>query len=188
MPESRRPPLHGSQSRRSRRLVNRRNLLVAALGAGALAVVVFPSDAAGPAPHSVPAAAVTEPAAQSAKDVRGASPYLELEDEGPPELFVDPPLPEGLAQGIVWIQWRVENLHVVPVFGKDALSVSPRVGHLHVSVDDLPWWWADPGDINTIDIAGLPAGPHTVRIDLVNPNHEAFPGQSKPWPFPTPPQ
>jgi hypothetical protein len=115
----------------------------------------------------------------SAKDVRGASPYFELENEPEPKLFVDPPLPEGLAQGIVWIQWRVENLNVVPVFGKGAVNVSPRVGHLHVHVDDLGWWWADPGNINTIDIAGLSEGPHKVRLELVNPNHEAFPGQSK---------
>jgi hypothetical protein len=92
-----------------------------------------------------------EPAPRSAKDVRGASPYAEIKNEPPPRLFVDDPLPEGLAQGIVWIQWRVENLNVVPVFGKGAaLNVSPRVGHLHVHVDDVGWWWADPSGVNTI--------------------------------------
>ena len=120
-----------------------------------------------------------EPAPQSAKEVRGGSPYFELENEPPPKLFVDPPLPEGLAQGLVWIQWRVENLNVVPVFGKGAVNTSPRVGHLHVHVDDVGWWWADASGINTIDIAGLPAGPHKVRLELVNANHEPFPGQSK---------
>ena len=121
----------------------------------------------------------SEPAPQSAKEVRGGSPYFELENEPPPKLFVDPPLPEGLAQGLVWIQWRVENLNVVPVFGKGAVNTSPRVGHLHVHVDDVGWWWADASGINTIDIAGLPAGPHKVRLELVNANHEPFPGQSK---------
>ncbi len=116
---------------------------------------------------------------KSAKEIRGASPYLELEKEPAPKLFVDEPLPEGLAQGIVWIQWRVENLQVVPVFGKGATSVSPRTGHLHVHVDDVGWWWADASNINTIDIAGLSEGPHKVRLELVNPNHEPFPGQSK---------
>jgi Family of unknown function (DUF6130) len=121
----------------------------------------------------------TGPAAQSAKEVRGASPYSELENEPPPRLFVDPPLPNLLARGVVWIQWRVENVHVVPVFGKGALNVSPRAGHLHVHVDDLPWWWADASDINTIDLAGMPPGPHKIRIELVNTNHEVFPGQSR---------
>ncbi len=115
----------------------------------------------------------------TAREVRGASPYLETGNEPPPKLFVDPPLPEGLAQGIVWIQWRVENLNVVPVFGKGAVNTSPRVGHLHVHVDDVGWWWADPSNVNTIDIAGLTEGPHKVRLELVNPNHEPFPGQSK---------
>jgi Family of unknown function (DUF6130) len=118
-------------------------------------------------------------ALKSAKEIRGASPYLEVENEPPPKLIVDEPLPEGLAQGIVWIQWRVENLQVVPVFGKGAVNVSPRVGHLHVHVDDVGWWWADPSGINTVDIAGLSEGPHKVRLELVNTNHEPFPGQSK---------
>src|SRR5262245_4491284 len=75
---------------------------------------------------------------QSAKSVRGASPYLEIKNEPAPRLFVDPPLPDLLNQGVVWIQWRVENVHIVPVFGKGALNASPRVGHLHVHVDDVP--------------------------------------------------
>jgi hypothetical protein len=118
---------------------------------------------------------------QSAKEVRGATPYAEIENEAPPRLIVDPPLPDLLAHtpSVVWIQWRAENVHIVPVFGKGALNVSPRVGHLHVHVDDLPWLWADASDINTIDMAGLPPGPHKVTIDLVNANHEVFPGQSK---------
>jgi len=92
---------------------------------------------------------------------------------------VDSPLPEGLAIGVVWIQYRVENLRIVPVFGESATKVSPQVGHLHVTVDELPWWWADASDSNTIDIAGLPVGQHKVRIELVNSNHEIFPGQTK---------
>jgi Family of unknown function (DUF6130) len=115
--------------------------------------------------------------AQSAKDIRGASPYLEITNEPAPKLIVDPPLPEALAQGIFWAQYRVENLRIVPVFGAGALQASPRVGHLHIVVDDLPWWWADASDNNTIDIAGLPPGQHKVKIQLVDANHNFFPGQ-----------
>ena len=118
-------------------------------------------------------------APQGAKEVRGASPYLEIKDEAAPKLIVDAPLPDLLDQGVVWIQWRAENVRIVPVFGKGALNASPRVGHLHVHVDDLPWWWADASDINTIDLAGMPPGPHKIRIELVNANHAVFPGQSK---------
>jgi hypothetical protein len=126
-----------------------------------------------------PAPAGGAQAARSAKEVRGASPYIEIKNEPAPTLIADPPLPNLLDKGVVWIQWRAENVRIVPVFGKGALNVSPRVGHLHVHVDDLPWWWADASDINTIDLAGLPPGPHKVRIDLVDSDHEVFPGQSK---------
>jgi len=120
-----------------------------------------------------------KPDSQSAKDIRGASPYVEIEKEPAPKLIVDPPLPEGLALGIVWIQYRVEHLRIVPVFGEGAAKVSPRVGHLHITVDNLPWWWADASDSNTIDIAGLPVGQHKVRIELVYANHQLVPGQTK---------
>jgi hypothetical protein len=116
---------------------------------------------------------------QSAKEMRGATPYAEIENEPPPKLIVDAPLTNLLAKGIVWIQYRTENVRIVPVFGKGALSVSPRIGHLHVRVDDLPWLWADASDLNTVDIAGMPAGEHKVLIELVDANHQLFPGQSK---------
>jgi hypothetical protein len=127
----------------------------------------------------VAAAAVlaTTAFAQSAKEVRGASPYLAIDKEPAPRLIVDPPLPEGLALGVFWAQYRVENLRIVPVFGAGAVQTSPRVGHLHITVDDLPWWWADASDNNTVDIAGLPPGQHKVKIELVDANHRGFPGQ-----------
>ncbi|GLS32519.1 hypothetical protein GCM10007937_42290 [Mesorhizobium albiziae] len=115
--------------------------------------------------------------AQTAREIRGASPYVAIENEPAPKLIVDPPLPEGLAIGVYWAQYRVENLRIVPVFGAGALQVSPRIGHLHVIVDDLPWWWADASDNNTVDIAGLPPGEHKVKIALVDANHNFIPGQ-----------
>lgn len=113
----------------------------------------------------------------SARANRGASPYVAIENEPAPRLIVDPPLPEGLALGVFWAQYRVENVRIAQVFGAGALKVSPRVGHLHINVDDLPWWWADASDNNTIDIAGLPPGEHRVKITLVDANHNPFPGQ-----------
>jgi Family of unknown function (DUF6130) len=115
--------------------------------------------------------------AQSAREIRGASPYIAIKNEPAPKLIVDPPLPEGLVQGVYWAQYRVENLRIVQVFGPGARQVSPRVGHLHITVDDLPWWWADVSDNNTVDIAGLPPGQHKVKIELVDPDHNVFPGQ-----------
>ena len=122
-------------------------------------------------------AIATSAFAQSAREIRGVSPYESVENEPAPRLIVDPPLPGPLAQGIFQAQYRVENLRIVPVFGPGALNVSPRVGHLHITVDDLPWWWADASDNNTVDLAGLPPGEHKVKIRLVDANHNVFPGQ-----------
>jgi len=116
--------------------------------------------------------------AQSAKDIRGTSPYVAVENEPPPKLIVDPPLAVGLPIGVFWAQYRVENLHIVPIFGEAALKISPRVGHLHITVDDGPFWWADASDNNTVDIANFAPGKHKVKIELVDANHMPFPGQA----------
>ena len=115
--------------------------------------------------------------AQSAREIRGASPYVAIRNEPPPKLILDPtPLAPGLALGIVWIQFRVENVHIVPVFGSGAVNASPRIGHLHVHIDDLPWGWVEASDNNTISVAGLPPGQHKLRVELVNAEHHVFAG------------
>ena len=126
--------------------------------------------------------------AQSARDIRGGSPYVAIENEPAPKLIVDPPLPDGLAQGIFWAQYRVENVRILPVFGAGAVQASPRIGHLHITVDDLPWWWADASDNNTIDIANLPPGRHKVTVQLVDPDHNVYPGQVVTHSFTIPPR
>jgi hypothetical protein len=49
--------------------------------------------------------------------------------------------------------------------------VSPRVGHIHVTIDDAPWHWADASG-NPLILRGLPPGPHKVLIELVDANHQ----------------
>ena len=71
----------------------------------------------------------------------------------------------------MFIQYRTENLQIVPVFGPKAVDVSPRIGHLHVAVDGASWIWAETSG-GPLIIAGLPAGPHKVEITLVNANHQ----------------
>jgi hypothetical protein len=89
----------------------------------------------------------------------------------PARIIVDPPLAGPLGEGRVFIQYRAENLRIVPVFGPKALDVSPRIGHIHVVVDDAPWHWADASNEQLI-IVGLPPGPHKVEITLANANHQ----------------
>jgi len=87
------------------------------------------------------------------------------------KIVVDAPLADPLSRGVVFIQYRTENLQVVPVFGQNALDVSPRIGHLHVAVDGASWVWAETSG-GPIIIAGLPEGPHKVEITPVNANHQ----------------
>jgi Family of unknown function (DUF6130) len=122
-------------------------------------------------------ALATMASAQSAKDIRGPSPLIAIENEAPPKLIVDPPLPEPLALGRVFIQYRTENMRVVPVFGKGALSVSPRIGHVHISVDDAPWHFVDASG-ETIILVGLEPGPHKVLVELADPTHKVITSQA----------
>ena len=107
-----------------------------------------------------------------------ATPFLPLEKEPAPRLFVDPPLAGPLARGAAIIPYRTENFRILPIFGAGAADVSPRAGHLHVSVDDLPWRWADAGDNDSVVVVGLPAGQHSIRVELATPEHEVIAGQT----------
>jgi hypothetical protein len=123
--------------------------------------------------------------AQSAKDVKGATPLVAIPDEPAARLIVDPPIPEQLALGRVFIQYRTENLRILPVFGKAALTVSPRVGHLHYYVDDQTWPVVDTSG-ETVVLVGLAPGPHKVRLELADTIHRPIPGASQTVPFTVP--
>ncbi len=109
----------------------------------------------------------------SAPEVREPSPLVAIPSEPPPRLIVDPPLAGPLARGLVFIQYRTEHLRVVPVFGAGALDVSPRVGHVHVTVDDLPWHFVDASG-ETVVLVGLPPGPHKALFELADPTHRVI--------------
>ena len=112
--------------------------------------------------------------AQNATDICRPAPVIPLASasEPPAKIVIDPPLAEPLAsRGVAIIQYCTENLHIVPVFGPNALAVSPRIGHIHVRVDDASWVWADASGLPII-LQGLLPGPHKVLIELVNANHQ----------------
>jgi len=109
--------------------------------------------------------------AQTAREVLGAAAIVPLQSEPPAKVIVDPPLAEPLSHGQVVIQYRTENLHIVPVFGPAALAVSPRIGHVHVTVDDATWVWADASG-QALDVVGLRPGPHKILIQLETANHQ----------------
>jgi hypothetical protein len=89
------------------------------------------------------------------------------------KIVIDPPLAEPLAsRGVVVISYCAVNMRIAAVFGSGALAVSPRLGHIHVTVDEAAWHWADASG-NPLILRGLPPGPHTVLIELVDANHQA---------------
>jgi len=110
---------------------------------------------------------------QSAREVRGPAGVIPLASEPPAKIIVGLPLPDALARGLVVIQYRTENLRIVPVFGPGALDVSPRIGHLHLTVDDGPWHWVDARGEPLI-IQSLTPGPHRVLIELADPTHRVI--------------
>lgn len=127
--------------------------------------------------HTMPAEASTDAVAQthdgSAAAVRSAVPVVQLENEPPARLIAEPPVASQLAEGRVVIQYRTENLIIRPVFGQPALDVSPRIGHLHVRVDNSPWRWLDTSN-EPIIVNGLPPGAHSILIELVTPTHKTI--------------
>jgi hypothetical protein len=106
------------------------------------------------------------------------STVVPLDNEPAPKLTVEAPLPGPLAQNVVYIPYRVENLLIMPLGGSAARNLSPRVGHLHITVDDLPWSWADYGQSSTLIPVGLQHGPHKVLIEVVDPEGVVFTKQA----------
>ncbi len=102
------------------------------------------------------------------------APVVALTSQPPARLIVDEPLPELLALGrVVVVRYRTENLRIVPVFGAAALEVSPRIGHLHITVDDASWHWVDASGEPLI-ITGLLPGSHKVLVELADPTHRVI--------------
>ena len=114
--------------------------------------------------------------AQNATDNCRPAPVIPLAgaSEPPAKIVIDPPLAGPLAsRGVAIIQYCAQNLHIVPAFGPDALAVSPRIGHIHVRLDDASWVWADASGLPII-LQGLLPGPHKVLVELVDANHHTL--------------
>ena len=145
----------------------RRNVLTAsaAAGIGLAALAGF---------GMLPTSNAKDPAAvPTAREFVGPAAVVPLAQEPPAKLVVDPPLPGELAKGVAIVQFRTENARILPVYGPAAVTVSPRVGHLHVTVDDNPWHWAHSSGEPVI-VAPLPPGPHKILLELADANHKVL--------------
>lgn len=145
----------------------RRNVLTASAAAG---ISLVPLAGSGMPPTSN----AKDPAAVSiAREVVGPAAVVPLAQEPPAKIVVDPPLPGELAKGVAIVQFRTENTRILPMYGPAAVIVSPRVGHLHVTVDDNPWHWAHSSGEPVI-VAPLPPGPHMILLELADANHKVL--------------
>ena len=114
-------------------------------------------------------------AAQNVTDKCGLAQVIPLTATEPPaKIVADPPLADPLAsRGVVIIQYCAQNIHLEPVFGAGALAASPRIGHIHVRLDDASWVWADASG-DPVILMGLPPGPHKVDLELEDANHHTL--------------
>jgi hypothetical protein len=126
-------------------------------------------------PANQPLQPPVKPAADVMPDAAGFSPapVIPITSQPPARLIVDSPLPEALARGYVVLRYRAENLRIMPVYGPAARDILPRIGHLHITVDDYPWHWLDSSG-EPISINGLRPGPHKVLIELEDPTHKVI--------------
>ncbi|MGP4014601.1 DUF6130 family protein [Saccharopolyspora sp. 5N708] len=147
-----------------------KNPLIRWLAKGAVVTtgVVIAAACSAPAPH--PASPPGASPAAASESSWPPAPVVPLPSQPAPFLVVDTPLPDQLAMGLAVIRYRAENLRIVAVYGPNALDVSPRIGHIHVTVDGAAWHWAD-GSGEPLIIQGLPPGPHQVLIELADPTH-----------------
>jgi hypothetical protein len=107
----------------------------------------------------------------SAHEKHGTAVVGSAAEQPPAKIFIDPPKPGPLSRGVAFIQYKTENVQLAPVFGPAAVAISPRVGHLHVTVDDAPWHWVDASG-GPVIVSGLAAGPHKIVIELAEANHQ----------------
>lgn len=106
-------------------------------------------------------------------EAQGYAAPAPLAEQPPAKIVVDPPLSGPLANGVAIVRFRTENLQIVPVFGRTAAAVSPRIGHLHVTLDDAAWHWAHTSG-DPVIVAPLPPGPHKLLIELADADHKVL--------------
>jgi hypothetical protein len=126
-------------------------------------------------PHLAAALAATvlslAASAQSGTEATRPPGVIPVAAEPAPRIIAYPALPDALARGVVIIQHRTENLRILPVFGQQAVEVSPHLGHIHVTVDNWPGTWAHTST-DPIILVGLTPGPHQIRLEIADPSHK----------------
>src|SRR4051812_14464049 len=85
--------------------------------AGAIGISVL-AAVWGETPPTTVSRPVPNSAVPTARDTLGPAAVVPLAEQPPAKIFIDPPLRDSLANGVAVIQYRIENLRVMPVFGQ----------------------------------------------------------------------
>ncbi|MFT4053797.1 MAG: DUF6130 family protein [Novosphingobium sp.] len=98
-----------------------------------------------------------------------------------PSLTLSAPCAEALQDRQVYIAFRVDNMAVIPLYteinGDTVTTLTPKIGHLHVTVDDAGYSWIHASN-DPIYFGPVTPGTHTVRVDLVDAAHETLQTQT----------
>lgn len=89
------------------------------------------------------------------------------------QIHLDPPIAALLARGAVVIGVRPEHVRLTPIYGDAAAHVQPRLGHLHITLDQTKWHWLQAND-DAIVLQGLEHGPHQIKVELADPMHRVI--------------
>lgn len=91
-----------------------------------------------------------------------------------PKLTLAAPDPDILKGGFVYLPFRVENMTLLPMYaeinGEEVLKLKPKIGHLHIGVDDTAWQWIHALN-DPVYFGPLLPGPHKVRVEIVDAAH-----------------
>jgi hypothetical protein len=97
---------------------------------------------------------------------------------GRPSLTIQSPAAGEIVKGVAIIRFQVENVSITSPFAATGTQrgALPAV-HVHVTVDGTPWHWvhssADP-----VVVTPLPAGEHTVALELAGADHRPLVARS----------
>jgi predicted outer membrane protein len=146
-------------------------IFAAAASAGVAGLIVLTTGFG----KALPRADGKDPAgpAQAAREALGPVAVAPPVQVPPAKFVVELPKPELLERGVAIFPFLTENLRIVPVFGPAAATASPRIGHLHVTLDDAPWHWGHTSG-DPVIVADLPPGPHKVLLELPDANHNVL--------------
>jgi hypothetical protein len=95
-----------------------------------------------------------------------------------PTISIQSPTVGEVVQGVAIIRFKTENISLEsPFLPADQRRSTLPAGHLHVTVDGTAWHWVH-SSTDPVVITPLPAGEHTVELELAAANHRPLASQT----------